>query len=329
MKSEPLTAGMTDDELITAFRDAPVAKRTDAQIELAAQRFVTATQERAVRVIARKRALSRLRIVAPIVAAFALVAVGVAGARVLDILPSRNTEADEARAVVVQPAPGAVFERVEHGPVRAARLHEGSIVVSVDGSVMKERPPFRVVTGDGEVLVNGGLVEVLAHADRISVVRVLEGDARVRSLSGAVRTFAAGDVYDAPPATPDPTGRTEARARMNVALGFLAAGEYDMASTAFSAEAESPGAPFVEEATFWQAISMARAGRGADAKAKLEAFLARYPSSTHKLEALGVLGWQLLEAGDREGARRAFEDARKSDDARVRDSANAGLARLR
>lgn len=319
---------MTDDELATAFREAPVAKRTDAQIELAAQQFVTATRERAIRVQQRKRTLSRLRVVAPIVGGLALVAMGVAAGRMWNGAATGSADPEaEARAVVVQPAPGAVFERVEHGPVRAARLHEGSVIVSVDASAVSS--PFRVVTSDSEVLVPGGLVEVLARADRVGLVRVLEGSATVRDLSGALKPLKAGDVYNAPAASPDPTGRSEARARMNAALALLSAGDYEKASAAFTVEAESPGSPFIEDATFWQAISLARAGRSAETRVKLEAFLARYPSSTHRLEALAVLGWQLLEVGDREGARRAFEDARKSNDARVRESADAGLARLK
>jgi hypothetical protein len=331
--TEPAAPGaLTDDEIATAFREAPAAQRTEAQVEAASQRFLSATMERAVHLQRRAKARARLRVAGAGAVAVVLVGVGALAGRLLgpwssstDATPNQATASPQ---IEVTPGPGAVQERVGLGPVEATRLHDGAVIVGVTAVATGHDALGRVVTGDAVVIVRRGLVEVVARADRLTTVRVIDGEASVLVPKENVRTIATGDRYDAPPLEIVPSGRPEARVRMNDALGLLARGDDVAAAAAFAAELERPGGPFAEEAAFWQAVALSRAGRSADATTTLEAFLGRYPTSSHRFAALGILGWELWQQGDLDGARRAFESALQSDDPRVRRSAQTGLSQL-
>jgi TolA-binding protein len=110
---------------------------------------------------------------------------------------------------------------------------------------------------------------------------------------------------------------------------LLRSGDPLHAAEAFQdVDKDSGGDAISEDALFWEAVSLARAGLAPAARASLAGFVARYPRSVRVGEASAMLGWMLLESGDASGARHAFERAATDRVDRVRASAQAGLARL-
>jgi TolA-binding protein len=311
---------LTDDDIAQAARAAPVAQRSAADVERAAERFATATQERAVR---KTRSPARGARVPLWMSALVVVAVTV-GAFVAGRVSSGEMSSS-ARAVEVHGAPGATLDRVESGSVRAARLYEGSATFAVPPTSPTKSERFLVVTGDAEVQ-GAGLFEVTATGDRLARVRVLDGAASVKTVNGALTSVTPTEAWTPKTDAVVAPSADGARDRLNAALALLSSGDLDKAAAAFKAE-ELVGSPVLEDATFWEGIALSRA-RQPEGRAALESFLARFPKSQHRAEALGVLGWQLLDASDARGAEAAFREAAKSDDARVRESAEAGLHKL-
>jgi TolA-binding protein len=84
-----------------------------------------------------------------------------------------------------------------------------------------------------------------------------------------------------------------------------------------------------EDALYWQAVALARAGRSRQAIRAFEGFLGTYADSAHGGEASVMLGWLLLERGDREGAGRRFQAALDDRSPAVRRSAAEGLEAVR
>ena len=314
---------LTDDELTTAARAEAVAQRTPEEVERAAQRFVTSTRERAVRKTQAER--SRPRRVVAMTAAASVAGAVVGAVAVIVLVGAHAKPASEGAStnIDVKPAPGAVLDRIDRGPVHAARLYEGTLMIACAQLPRGER--FLVVTGDAELEGDGALFETTVRGDRLQRVRVVDGRVHVRPIDGAPRDVGAGETLDVPPSA---LPSVEAvRARMNEGLDKLAAGDLDTAAARFEAEAAIPGSPFLEDATFWEAVALSR-GHKPTAIAKIQSFLARFPASAHRAEAEGVLGWQLLDGGDVDAARAAFDDAFNNGDARVRESAQAGIAKL-
>ncbi|HET9987868.1 MAG TPA: hypothetical protein VFQ65_05095 [Kofleriaceae bacterium] len=84
-----------------------------------------------------------------------------------------------------------------------------------------------------------------------------------------------------------------------------------------------------DDACFWAAAAAKRANDPARARAALDVFIASFPASPRIGEASALLGWILLDAGDRSGAERAFHRAEQDRVPKIRDSAAKGLAALR
>ena len=82
----------------------------------------------------------------------------------------------------------------------------------------------------------------------------------------------------------------------------------------------------VEDARFWYAASLSRAGKKAKAQTALTSFIAKYPNSLRRGEAAIALGRLLLESGDLDGAQIIFESAQDDPLAAVQKSAKDGLA---
>ena len=87
------------------------------------------------------------------------------------------------------------------------------------------------------------------------------------------------------------------------------------------------GRDIEEDALYWRAVAVGRAGDAAGSRTLFAAFLDRFPASSRAGEASAELGRLLLDAGDRSGARRAFERAARDPSPRVRAAAQDGLAR--
>jgi hypothetical protein len=128
---------------------------------------------------------------------------------------------------------------------------------------------------------------------------------------------------------PLPTASGPQRASFERGWRLLRSGDPVQAAEAFRNVAkESGGDAIAEDAMFWEAVSLARAGRAPEARASLAGFVARFPGSARVGEASAMLGWMLLESSDAAGARHAFDRAANDRVDRVRASAQAGLSRL-
>jgi TolA-binding protein len=111
------------------------------------------------------------------------------------------------------------------------------------------------------------------------------------------------------------------------AWALLRSGDTKAAAAEFAeVERLAHGRDIEEDALYWRAVAVGRDGDAAGARTLLAAFLDRFPSSSRAGEAAAALGQLLLDAGDRRGARQAFERAARDPSPRVRAAAQDGLA---
>ncbi len=130
-----------------------------------------------------------------------------------------------------------------------------------------------------------------------------------------------------PEPEPEPT---EAEVAFQDGWRTLRAGNYGNAADAFhTVIALDPDGPLAQDARYWRAIAQARAGRAATARISMARFLEKHPKSSRAGEISTMLGWLLVDVGDREAAQRRFKAAMHDDDEKVRNSARAGLEALR
>ena len=85
------------------------------------------------------------------------------------------------------------------------------------------------------------------------------------------------------------------------------------------------GDPLAEDAAFWLAMAMARAGNRERAAAALASFVERFPGSSRVGEASLKLGWLLVDTGQAARAAARFRAALTDPSPEVRASAQAGL----
>ncbi|MDX2087784.1 MAG: tetratricopeptide repeat protein [Kofleriaceae bacterium] len=110
----------------------------------------------------------------------------------------------------------------------------------------------------------------------------------------------------------------------------LRASKFSEAATAFNrVQLLDPEGPLAEDADYWYAVSLARAGRAAEANSAFRAFLDRHPRSRRAGEASTMLGWLLVAANQRTEAERRFRGATSDPNPAVRKSARAGLDAIR
>ncbi len=114
------------------------------------------------------------------------------------------------------------------------------------------------------------------------------------------------------------------------AWSLLRSGDAKAAAEEFAeVERLAHGRDIEEDALYWRAVAVERTGDSAGARTLFAAFLDRFPSSSRAGEAAAALGGLLLDAGDRQGARLAFERAARDPSPQVRASAQDGLRRTR
>jgi hypothetical protein len=115
----------------------------------------------------------------------------------------------------------------------------------------------------------------------------------------------------------------------NDAWSLLREGRAAQAAAAFDqvAGAADDGG-VVEDARYWRAVALARAGEARAAEAALVQFLGQFPRSPRAGEASVILGWSRLRASDPEGARAAFTRGMTDPNERVRLGAREGLSRI-
>lgn len=126
------------------------------------------------------------------------------------------------------------------------------------------------------------------------------------------------------PAIPAPT--TVERS-FKEAFDALRDGDFGVAAARF-ADVEDKSDPLAEDASYWRAVALGRAGRTADARRAMERNLERWPSSARAPEVSAMLGWILLRQGERDSARAWLEKAQARGNAAVKESAAKGLAEL-
>ncbi len=132
-----------------------------------------------------------------------------------------------------------------------------------------------------------------------------------------------------PEATKDaPAAPGEAEFR--VGWNALKRGEPARAADSFAASRRiANGGAIAEDATYWEGVALARAGRSAPAIRALRGFLTAYPRSARAGEASARLGWLFVDAGDLAGAERWFSAAADDPVPAVRNSARSGLERVK
>ena len=91
------------------------------------------------------------------------------------------------------------------------------------------------------------------------------------------------------------------------------------------AEAVAFGGALGEDARYWRAVALGRANAPEEARPAMEEFLRRHPGSRRAGEVSAMLGWLLIDAGERERAATLFNAALADPSASVRQSARAGL----
>lgn len=106
----------------------------------------------------------------------------------------------------------------------------------------------------------------------------------------------------------------------------LESGQSLTASKAFADVMDkSPSETLVADAAFWRTIALDRAGQSVNATAAMQDYLQRWPRSRRGGTVRAMLGWKLLESGDKAEAIALFQAAASDPNPRVRDSATAGL----
>jgi TolA-binding protein len=106
-------------------------------------------------------------------------------------------------------------------------------------------------------------------------------------------------------------------------------GDFDGAADAFARAAAAGGGSMAEDARYWRAVALARAGKATLAAEAFAAFVDAHPSSSRAGEASVMLGWLLFDRGDYPGAARRFRAAVEDRSSRVRESAARGLEAVR
>jgi TolA-binding protein len=130
------------------------------------------------------------------------------------------------------------------------------------------------------------------------------------------------------PATSASPPAAAEQVRFDRAWALLREGRAADAAAAFAEAAQrARGTALEEDAMYWYAVALARAGDAPGAERELSTFVERFPRSSHRGEATVALGWMLFGRGQTARARMFFQRAADDPSARVRQSALEGLQR--
>jgi len=106
----------------------------------------------------------------------------------------------------------------------------------------------------------------------------------------------------------------------------LRSADYPRAAAAMRRALEAgPTSAVAEDARYWEAVALAREGKGARARRAMEEFVRLLPSSPRAGEVSAMLGWLLLESHEWSAAEQRFRAAEGDRDPAVRESARKGL----
>ena len=269
-----------------------------------------------------------------------------AGAEFSDL----NTSADR----ILRLTEGSLLVEVERlTKQQRVRVITGDAEVEVRGTsfdiaASKDRlESVWVLHGHVEVRVSGHKAVLLAQGDRWTAP-----DARKLGLAArprAKQSKEAAEAERAPPksrkasarqrklaakaAKPDPKATSNeprpedpSEAAFREGWKALKAGDTKAAESAFGRASEAPSSSVNEDALFWRAVALSRAGKDAQAIAAFREFLARHPQSTRRGEASTLLGRLLLKSGQTAAASERFSDATNDPRPEVKRAAESGLS---
>lgn len=136
----------------------------------------------------------------------------------------------------------------------------------------------------------------------------------------------AGTPPPAPAPSPAPAGRGEAQQAFDDGWRALRSNQFDDAAAGFERAARAAGdRRLTEDARYWRAVALGRAGKSVDAIEAFELFVARHRDSSRAGEASVMLGWLLYDAEELAAAERRFRAALDDHSERVRKSAAEGV----
>jgi TolA-binding protein len=223
---------------------------------------------------------------------------------------------------------GAKWSRERVGSTETVRLSDGELRIHVRHQLTEER--FVVVLPDGELEVRGTTFDVRVERGSTSIVRVEEGRVALRMAGRAERLLGGGESWSAQPpavaahasvagataaadhssrrngplhagapAPRTPVAADDAAHAYAAALGLLSARQFGPSATAFhDFVAAHPNAPQAEDASFLEAVALARAGRADAAALVAERHLQAYPESFHGKDAAILVARSARDRGD-------------------------------
>jgi hypothetical protein len=178
------------------------------------------------------------------------------------------------QAAATLTARGAEFSRDELAGRDTVQLRDGTLAIDA-----RNRAPITVVIGDTAFAIAGGRAEVVASGGIVVSASALAGS--IERTAGDVReTIAAGSSW-----SPAPSPRTSLAA-FRAGWQALHDGRNIDALRAFQLATDPVVA---EDATFWAAVALDRAGSTDEARARYELFLAHFPESTRAEAARAAL----------------------------------------
>ena len=223
---------------------------------------------------------------------------------------------------------GTRFEvEARDGALWAVSVHEGKVDVRVGDAVMRlqagdewQRQPPSSATGKPATAARApAVLAKLVAAYEPPRAHAPSGGSHPRRVGSAVQP------KDAKPASPASNEES-----FDLAWSQLRRGEWDAAIRSFAAvAAQAHGQALEEDALYWQAVAMTRAGRSHEASQLFEAFLQRFAAGARTGTATLALAWLCFDAGQMDRARALFERAAQDSSAKVREGAYEGLQRLR
>ena len=273
--------------------------------------------------------------------------------RVDPLGPARFAHQGPSADEIVRLADGTILVEVSPlSPGERFRVVTGADEIEVRGTLFEataaaERlQAVRVLRGVVEVRPSGGSMQRLTVGERwhaatvtradpplpspsappkpIPAVRPSASAAPVRATARATVLPDAGPVDDSP-VTASPVPSPEERSFAE-GMDALRAGQYSAAAAAFERTVHVAGnQSMAEDARYFRAIALARAGRAEPAIAAMEEFLKRHAASNRAGEISSILGWQLLDRGAIDAAEGRFRAALSDRRAEVRKSAEKGM----
>jgi len=252
---------------------------------------------------------------------------------------------------------------VESGqPDEVLRLIDGEI--SIDVAPLKSGEKFHVVVGDAKVLVLGTVFSVMARNNELIDVEVHHGSVEIykpakepvilelnqrwsqhtavvamvntepvktepMQVALVTRESFSPVVRQKSESIPSPSispSESEAQSAVREGIRLLKTGSYSAAAKTFENALGKGEGPLQEEAAYWSGVAYKYAGRPDKAMGALRYFISSFPSSSRKGEASVMLGWLSLDKGNVVEARSLFEFGKKDGVAKVRLSAQKGLA---